>query len=398
MVTIRTSFSHCVNSAIQGYREETMKEPASPADALTEEVKRTFLKYMDTYFVERNLELTLSMFSPALMGFGTGIDEKGYDYEDFSRLYTRDIEQAPEKINYDVTSLVISIPAPNVGIVNCECNIKTVIQNNEVKLNNLRLSMTLVKNNTGWLIELMHISFPTEAHEEKEAYPIKELEDRNRVLERMVDEKTKKLQEMLHVKEILIREIDHRVKNNLSLIASLISLEEKRVTEEKSRNILNDIKSRINSIGLIHDKLYKSQDLVSIEIKPFMKTLVAMLVESLTKGKNTPEINLEIDDILVNSKTAVPLGLIVTELVTNSIKYAAAGKKLELTIMLKSEPDCLDIMISDNGYGIENYDSKDFSQSMGMQLVTLLVDQLNGNLKYMPQNGAAYNIQIGQCQ
>lgn len=158
-----------------------------------DEIHTALIEYLDSYFVDRNLHKTIKMFSPQLSGFGTGIAETAYNPEEIERSYLRDIEQAPNKIRYTINKLHITTPVKKTGIVTCELDIKTRIMDQELSLNNLRLSIFFAKSHKNWLIEHMHISFPTLAHEGEEAYPIKELEERNQILQRLVDERTETL-------------------------------------------------------------------------------------------------------------------------------------------------------------------------------------------------------------
>lgn len=160
-----------------------------------DDIYSALVRYLDTYFIERDLEKTLKLFSTKITGFGTGIDEKAYNLDDFQELFSRDISQAQSTIHYAINKLHIESPQKGVGVVTCELNIKTTILEQELLINNLRLSLLFIKSSKNWLIEHMHISLPTVEHEEQEAYPIKELENRNEVLKRLVDEKTKILKE-----------------------------------------------------------------------------------------------------------------------------------------------------------------------------------------------------------
>lgn len=161
------------------------------------EEKALFFEYLEKYLTKRDLESLRTMFSPDFTGFGTGIDERGTDFEKSMELYKRDIENIPTPIDYEIKSLQINKPAENVFIVWSELNIKAFVSNHEFKFFNLRLSLVWVKREDKWLIEHMHISFPTETHEEGEAYPIKEIEDRNIVLQRLLSEKTEDLKRSL---------------------------------------------------------------------------------------------------------------------------------------------------------------------------------------------------------
>ncbi|MBF0235622.1 MAG: diguanylate cyclase, partial [Desulfamplus sp.] len=164
---------------------------------MIEEIRLALFKYLDTYFINRDLESTIKMFSSDITGYGTGLDEVACDSDRFKILYARDISEAPETVYYDINKLDIKSPLNNIGIVSCELNIKTQIAGQELKFSNLRLSLMLVKTEGTWLIEHMHLSFPTHAHEGNESYPIKELEERNVVLQRLVEEKTSHLNEAL---------------------------------------------------------------------------------------------------------------------------------------------------------------------------------------------------------
>lgn len=159
----------------------------------SEDLQKALTHYLDTYFVKRDFETTLTLLSPRVSGYGTGLDEASYGFKDFKELYLRDITQAPDAINYSIISTHIESPLNKLGIVSCELNIQTHILNQELKINNLRLSIVFVKVQDIWLIQHMHISLPTTAHEHEESYPVKELENRNIVLQRLVDRKTTEL-------------------------------------------------------------------------------------------------------------------------------------------------------------------------------------------------------------
>lgn len=156
------------------------------------EAREFFRHYLDAYFARRDLAETMLLFAPSATGFGTGLDEQGLTVGDLRGLYARDIRQAPERIHYAIMALSIHCPAPNTAVIASELNIVTTIAGQELKLNGLRLSLTLCKRER-WLIEHMHISFPTEVHDSGESFPLKELEERNKVLRRMVEQKTGEL-------------------------------------------------------------------------------------------------------------------------------------------------------------------------------------------------------------
>ena len=166
-------------------------------DRTQAQVYQVLLTYLDVYFHRRNHPGTVAMFSPTITGFGTGVDEVGGDGQGLQTLYLRDIREAPNPIQYEISHLKIQTPLAGLGIVACELNIRTTVLGQELKLNCIRLSLVLVQTESTWLIEHMHISQPTLAHAGDESYPIKELEDQAARLQRLVEEQTGELTEAL---------------------------------------------------------------------------------------------------------------------------------------------------------------------------------------------------------
>ncbi len=164
-------------------------------DELKKELLKVFDYYMMVYFRERDRDKTFSLFGSDLSGFGTGIDEIARGAGRFRELYLRDFEQAPDTIEvvYDFTDAVCL--SETSGIVSAVISISSVIAEMPFDIKGLRISTALSKETGVWLIEHMHISLPAIIHEEGESYPLKELEERNRVLEKMVAVKTAELEE-----------------------------------------------------------------------------------------------------------------------------------------------------------------------------------------------------------
>ncbi|MCX7983906.1 MAG: nuclear transport factor 2 family protein [Bacteroidetes bacterium] len=173
----------------------------------TNEILSTVHMYFEHYFTNRDLDRTAQLFWNQATCVGTGHSEIAHDYNVLKELYRRDIREAPNRIDYTITKSSLYTPSDNVAVVLCELNVCTKILDQELKLNKIRLSLILVKFEVQWLIVHMHISFPTEAHGENEAYPIKELEERNKVLTKLVEERTKDLQRANEELQDKIKEI-----------------------------------------------------------------------------------------------------------------------------------------------------------------------------------------------
>jgi len=200
-------------------------------------------------------------------------------------------------------------------------------------------------------------------------------------------------------KEVLLREVHHRVKNNLQVISSLLSLQSKTVKDPESLELFNESQRRIKSMALIHEKLYRSRNFLEINFGEYVNDLTNSLFTSYAVG-GTPIIPLiEISDIYMNVETAVPLGLIINELTSNSLKYAfrnyqQTGKRAEIKIEMKESKRSYTLLIKDNGSGLpENFNFRE-AATLGLQLVTSLVDQLNGKIELGETAGTEFVIVI----
>ena len=184
-------------------------------------------------------------------------------------------------------------------------------------------------------------------------------------------------------KEILLKEIHHRVKNNLQIITSLLNLQANSVDSESVKAILFQSKSRIESMCKVHEMLYSSKDLSSINYKTYLNDLLNKLILNSKGETNAIKLKLEVDNLFVNINTAIPLGLLINEVVTNSLKYAFPNNN-EGEIYVKIKPisnSRVELIIGDNGIGYEHEKTFDTSGSLGFQLILSLAEQLNGVIK-----------------
>jgi PAS domain S-box-containing protein len=195
----------------------------------------------------------------------------------------------------------------------------------------------------------------------------------------------------LKEKDILIREIHHRVKNNLQIIASLLHLQESTVNEEVAA-VLKESEGRVKSMATIHENLYQSPTFNDINFKKYVEKLLYDILYTYGISKGKIKTNLDIAEIKLNIDTAIPLGLIINELVTNIVKYAFTDMDGTITIKLKSCSEGLELIVSDNGIGMpENIDFEN-SETLGLQLVSNLINQLDAVLKIDNTNGTEFKI------
>ena len=210
------------------------------------------------------------------------------------------------------------------------------------------------------------------------------------------------LRKSLKEKESLLREIHHRVKNNLQVISSLLSLQSDYAKDEDSLRLFRESQNRISTIALIHEQLYQSKDLAEIKIGNYIKDLADNLISVYGDGGNGVEVEIDNDDISVDIDTAIPCGLIVNELFSNCLKHAFQarnGNKKQgntkdlIFVGFKSNPSgSLLLTVRDNGVGLpEGLDYKN-TDSLGLQLVCTLTDQLGGVVEVENQGGCAFKI------
>ncbi len=203
----------------------------------------------------------------------------------------------------------------------------------------------------------------------------------------------KAIKSSLNDKNILLQEIHHRVKNNMQIISSLLNLQTKYVDDEEAINVLKESQNRVRSMAIIHENLYKSEDLMHINCVDYIESLVLNLFYAYNIEKTQIKPVLNIDDISLNIETAVPCGLIISELISNSLKYAFPNKMDgEIVISLKSGKEYYQLCISDNGIGLPEDINFTNIKTLGLLLVNSLAEQIDGKVTIHRENGTQYNI------
>ena len=192
---------------------------------------------------------------------------------------------------------------------------------------------------------------------------------------------------------MLLSEIYHRVKNNMQIIISLLRLQSRQVKEEKYREMFKESQNRILSMSLVHEKLYQSKDLTQIDFNEYISDLIKGLFQSYGANKSNIALKIDVKTILLGIDYAIPCGLIINELVTNSLKYAFPdGREGEIKISLHSPGEnMIELIVRDNGIGIpEDMDFKQ-TKTLGLHLVTMLAEnQLHGNIKLNRSKGTEF--------
>ena len=197
----------------------------------------------------------------------------------------------------------------------------------------------------------------------------------------------------LKVKDMLLKEIHHRVKNNLMVISSLLSLQSSYIKDEASKSVFRDSQNRARSMALIHELLYQSNDLKSINFGSYINKLTNELYSIYVTDSNMIKLDMDIDDVMIDINTAIPLGLIVNELVSNSMKHAFPNNKDgKIDIKLKLSDGNYSMIISDNGVGFPKDYNIQNSNSLGLKIVNSLTEQIDGEIKIEGINGTTFII------
>ncbi len=201
-----------------------------------------------------------------------------------------------------------------------------------------------------------------------------------------------KLKASLKEKEVLLQEIHHRVKNNLQVISSLLRLQAGYIKNEQALDIFQDSQNRVKAMAMIHDNLYQSNDLARIEFSDYICNLTNNLMRCYGVNRHI-QIKLNIDKVFLRIDTAIPCGLIINELISNSIKYAFINSEYgEISVsFLLIDQGKYSLTVSDNGVGIPE-DIFYNNQSLGLELVWKLVEQLEGTIAFNTNSGASFNI------
>jgi PAS domain S-box-containing protein len=201
-----------------------------------------------------------------------------------------------------------------------------------------------------------------------------------------------KLSNSLQEKVVLLKEVHHRVKNNLQIISSLLNLQSQYIKEDSAHEIFKESQNRIRSMALIHEKLYQTSNMSRLNFAGYVHELVMNLLHSYdTTGKIN--FRMDIEDVLLNIDTAITLGLSINEIVSNSLKHAFGNRQGEIFISFKERSkDNFCLIISDNGKGLPAHVDFKNTSSLGLQLVNTLIEQLEGTIEMDNKNGTKFTI------
>jgi two-component sensor histidine kinase len=217
------------------------------------------------------------------------------------------------------------------------------------------------------------------------------------IMNASISKKKEELKISLHEKELLLKEIHHRVKNNLQIISGILSLQNNSISDEKAKQILVDGQDRIQTIALLHKTMYQNENFNIVDFQTYSNELITYIRQTNFTGNKNITINQEIENIQFNIDTAIPLSLIINEIITNCYKHAFKNKtEGTISISIKKQiNDSYELIIEDNGNGLpENFTSFENSKSVGFDLIQGLCQQIDGEIEITSKHGTKINIQF----
>jgi two-component sensor histidine kinase len=202
----------------------------------------------------------------------------------------------------------------------------------------------------------------------------------------------------LKEKEVLLKEIHHRAKNNMQVISSLLNLQSKYLQDSKAQEMFKDSQNRIRSMALVHEKLYQSKDLSRIDFAEYVQNFVGYLFRSYQVNAALIQLRMKLQASAMDINLAIPCGLIVNELVSNSLKHAFPDSRAgEVAVEFGQSGDHRYILtIKDNGIGFPEQLDFEHTETFGLQVVKTLVNQIDGTIRLAAEGGTKFTIEFGE--
>ena len=217
----------------------------------------------------------------------------------------------------------------------------------------------------------------------------------NRAMEVEIEERLKQLKASLHEKDILLKEVHHRVKNNLQVISSLIDLQAERLTDLPTRTLFRDTRDRVRSMALVHEKLYQSADLAHTELGAYIRNVMKELFLAHGEVSSKVRLQLELEPVFLPVDMAIPCGLILNELATNSLKHAFVGREQgTIDIQLTVRNGSVGLLFRDDGWGLPAGLDLQAAESLGLRLIRMLSKQLRGEVVTQTGKGTTFEVRF----
>jgi PAS domain S-box-containing protein len=204
-----------------------------------------------------------------------------------------------------------------------------------------------------------------------------------------------RMEQSLKEKEVLLKEVHHRVKNNMQVISSILNLQSSYVSDDYALSLLKESQNRIKTMAYIHESLYQNKSFTSVNFSDYIATLTNNIIQSYAVSEEKVRLILNLEKINLNLDNSIPTGLIVNELITNAIKHAfPSNMKGFINVNLKSENNTVYLEVKDNGVGFDSDIDFRNTNSLGLQLVSTLIDQIEGDVKFKSEKNQGTEVLI----
>jgi len=218
---------------------------------------------------------------------------------------------------------------------------------------------------------------------------------RVKVKNQKIEEQNTVINTALKEKDMLLREVHHRVKNNLQMISSLLGIQSRKIKDEKAKEAIREGRSRVHSMSLLHQNLYQKDNLSGVPIADYLPKLCRSLFDTYNINGDQVKLTTEIEPIKLNIETVIPLGLIVNELITNALKYAFPnGRQGEINIQFKEMDKGLLMVVQDDGVGFQKTEPGESHEGFGHSLIGAFKQKLNADIQFINNGGARIEIFI----
>lgn len=209
-----------------------------------------------------------------------------------------------------------------------------------------------------------------------------------------------KIKASLKEKDVMLREIHHRVKNNMQIILSLLRVQSREIQDEKTQDIIKQCQNRIMAMSAVHESLYSNGDLAQIDFSLYLGKLTTHLLAMYKNGTNGIHLEYKVKNVFLNINSAIPCGLIISELVSNSLKHAFPGKRKGgiLVNMHMNKKGIYTLTVEDNGVGFPRGVDLQNTETLGLQLINDLTKQLKGKIEFKTKEGAAIKVTFSADQ
>ncbi|MBL8966788.1 MAG: PAS domain-containing protein [Spirochaetaceae bacterium] len=196
-------------------------------------------------------------------------------------------------------------------------------------------------------------------------------------------------------KEILLREMNHRIKNNLNLVMSLVSMQEEEMDARSAAAFLADLEARITSVAQLHELLYKSGNALELDCAEYLRTALGKVFEAFVAAGNGTRLEFELESVSMPTDSVLPIGLVATELLTNAIKYGTGARGAgRISVKLASRDGSLVLRVEDDGPGLPGGFELGRCDTFGLKLGLLLAEELHGSFAAVPGRGAAFELRV----